>query len=464
MICYFEYYVNRVPRQAVGTHLDLVASEISLEEINPGAFATISQESTMTSIRVNIEGRPNIYVTTKAIGEFINQVQVANGRAIGPQVYLYYQPADQDVVYRARIRELAFIPDIQAGQYWKVQRHVKGEFQVIHEIWEGELTEVPLTNAYGTEYGTTWPSGIRVDNTEDISHTNEVLIHAADVDGDCQTPAMIIMRNNYNDVNEVERVFIGLNIYSAPNSFRQVQEAEDAAGTGADVVDANYSGGKYTTLTVPGGMVASTIFWNLTANDISYMAGNQFHCLLRMGPSAGTDAYDCYFYLYLANDGSAVPIWLSDPLYLPTVTSYSVEDLGVIRLPNWRVDENGFTQPMDLYMLIYSQDALAKTVKLDALHLFPVDGYRDIKLFAGLTIPYTYRLVDDQIENELYVDSGSGTGRSYTTVALGNKIMLQPRRDQKMYFIALDDSANIPGDIARTWEVEVYYRPRRLAL
>jgi hypothetical protein len=141
-----------------------------------------------------------------------------------------------------------------------------------------------------------------------------------------------------------------------------------------------------------------------------------------------------------------------------------MEDLGVIRLPPWRVDEAGLTQPMDFYMLIYSKDGAAKTVDMDALHLYPVDGYRDIRLFAGLYVGFTERLVDDMIEDELFADTGAGTGRSYTAVALGNKIMLQPGKDQRLYFVATDDSISIPADVARTWTVKAYYRPRRLAL
>ena len=68
------------------------------------------------------------------------------------------------------------------------------------------------------------------------------------------------------------------------------------------------------------------------------------------------------------------------------------------------------------------------------------------------------------IEDELYSDSGVGTGRTYTAVALGNKILLQPGKDQRLYFVATDDSIAIPGDVARTWTVKAYYRPRRLAL
>jgi len=118
---------------------------------------------------------------------------------------------------------------------------------------------------------------------------------------------------------------------------------------------------------------------------------------------------------------------------------------------------------MDFYMLAYSKTNVAKNVDFDALHLYPVDGYRDIRLFAGLYVGFNERLVDDMIEDELYQDTGAGTGRGYTAVALGNTILLQPGKDQRLYFVALDDGA-LPGDVNRTLTVKAYYRPRRLAL
>jgi len=455
MICYFEYGTGTAQ-----VHLDLTNTEISLEEINPGAFATPSQELTQTAIRVTVSGKPNIYDTTQTIGDIINQCQVVNGRQISYRVYLYYQPAGQDTVYRARCRAIGFIPDPASGQYWKIQRFVKGEFQVIHEIWEGALTQIPLTNPYATNDTT----GLRVDNTTDATpRYNYVAIDSLDVDGDAPAPVKIELTNSYNDANNVDRIFIGLNVWSTPGSFVQVLEAEDATGTGGDVVNAGYSNGKYTRITPPGGAIAATVFWNLSADDIKYMGGNQFHILMRLGPTLGADAYDCYYYLYLANDGRLEPVWLSDPLYLPASASYAMEDLGVIRMPPWRVDEAGLTQPMDFYMLAYSKDATAQNVDFDALHLYPVDGYRDIRPFAALYIGFTERLVDDMIEDELYQDTGAGTGRCNTIAALGNKIMLQPGKDQRLYFVALDDGA-LPGDVNRTWTVKAYYRPRRLAL
>lgn len=457
MILYFEYGTP-----ATGLSLNLVNSEISTEEIQPGAFATPAQELTQTTISVSIEGRPNIYTTTETIGAIINQAQVTNGRAIGPRVYLYYQPANQSTIYRARVRAITFAPDASAGQYWKVQRHVKGTFDVIHEIWEGELTQIPLTNTYATSD----TAGIRVDNNYDATHDNTVAIDSLDVTGDAPTPAKIELTNTLNVAAYVNQVFIGQNVYSVPASFTQVFEFENASGIGAGtVVDADYSNGNYVRLSPPGGAVASTIYWSLTDAQVRYMAGNQFHVLLRVKDgAAGLDAFYCYYYVYLANNGSALPIWLSEPMYINIAAGESlINDLGVIRLPPWRVDDAGLTQAMRLYMLIYSQDGVAKDADLDCIHLFPVDGYRDIKLYAGLTVANTQRLIDDEIEEELYKDTGAGTGRSYTATALGTKIMLQPGKDQKLYFVALDDTA-LSAKITRTWSLKIWYRPRRLAL
>lgn len=457
MILYLEYGPG-----AAGLHLDLVNSAISTETITPGAFATPSQELTQTAIQVSIRGYPNIYETTAAIGNMINQCQVTNGRGIGPRVYLYYQPADQSTTYRARVKAIAFTPSPEAGQYWKYQRVVKGEFTVIHEIWEGELTQIPLTNSYATDD----IAGLQIDGTYDATHTNEASIDGLDVIGDAPTPAKIELLNNYASAAAVSRLFIGLNVYSYPATFQQVWEMENANGIGAGtVIDANYSNGNYVRLSPPGGGIGSLVYWNLTANDVRYMNGNQFHVLLRVKDgAAGLDAFYCYYHVYLANGGSALPIFFSEPMYINiSGGEYMVNDLGVIRLPPWRVDDSGLTQAMRLYMLIYSVDAVAKDADIDCIHLFPVDGYRDIQCFGGLTIAQNSRLVDDMIDDEIYQDTGAATGRNNTLVGMGAEIMLQPGKDQKLMFVTLDNSTPA-SKIGRTWAAKVWYRPRRLAI
>lgn len=455
MILYFEYGTP-----ATGMNLNLAGSEVNTEEIQPGAFASPSQELTQTTINVTIQGRPNIYATTTTIGAIINQCQVTNGRAIGPRVYLYYQPANQETVYRARVRAIAFAPE-GSGAYWKIQRSVRGVFTVIHEIWEGELTQVPLTNTYATDD----VAGIRVDNNYDATHDNTVTIDSLDVIGDAPAPAKIELTNTYNIATGVGSLFIGLNAYSTPATFQQVWEFENCAGPPPTTVDALYSNGAYVRLTPPGGAVGTSVYWNLTANDVSYMGGNQFHVLLRMKDgAAGLDAFYCYYQVYLANGGSALPIWLSEPMYIDiSGGEYLVSDLGVIRLPPWRVDDAGLTQAMRLYVTVYSIDGVAKDADLDCIHLYPVDGYRDIETFAGLSVGFGSRLIDDGIDDEIYQDTGAGTGRSNTLVGMGGEIMLQPGRDQKLYFVALNFGTPA-ATLARTWTLKVWYRPRRLAL
>jgi hypothetical protein len=413
---------------------------------------------TQTIVRLAIQGRPNIYHATTILGDVMNQVQVYEGRMISNEVFFYYQPANQDMVYRARVRGLAFTPAPGSGEYWKNQRFIRGELNVIHTIWEGELTTLPLTNGNGTDVTT----GLEIDNTDDATHDNWVTINDEDITGDAPTPAMIEITNTYVGA-VMERVFIGHNVYSFPLTYTQILEGENAVGA-AVTVNAAYSDGEYGGFTAPGGNIAVSLQWDLTANEVRYFSGNQFHVLLRLGPSSGGDAYLCYYYVYLANAGSALPIWLSEPLYLPSATAYHMEDLGVIRIPPWRVDEAGLTAAMRFFILIYSKDANPQDVTIDAVHLWAVDGYRDIRMFGGLTVAQNARLVDDMIEDEIYRDTGAATARSNTLVALGNTIMLQPGKDQRLYFVMSGQTGTAPLNVARTANVIVKYRPRRLAL
>ena len=255
-------------------------------------------------------------------------------------------------------------------------------------------------------------------------------------------------------------MLVGQNVNCSPANWQQVWEAEDASNTPADVVDVTCSAGKYTRMNT----AASFIYWSLTANDLAYALGNQFHAILRAGPdTVGSATQDFYFYLYLALTGSSLPIWQSDPIY-PGSSYFNYENMGVVRIPPWRVNEGLYTTTLDLYMLLYTQDGTVKNADLDALYLWPVDGYRDIQLFAGLICDNKERIVDDMIEDELYHDTGVGTGRTHTIVALGSRIMLRPYKDQKLYFLQEQSGFTSVSGIIRTMNISVYYRPRRLAL
>ena len=71
------------------------------------------------------------------------------------------------------------------------------------------------------------------------------------------------------------------------------------------------------------------------------------------------------------------------------------------------------------------------------------------------------KLYGDMIENDSWVDSGTGTDRTGNCVGLGPPILVHPSRDQKLYILARHSG----GDTTETTcDVKVYYRPIRLVI
>jgi hypothetical protein len=315
--------------------------------------------------------------------------------------------------------------------------------------WEGELTQIPLTNGNGTRD----LAGLLVYNHDDADtgHDNWVDLEALDIEGDLPAPILLQMTNNVASQTGVVRV--GHNVYSNPGTLVHMLEAEHGllSPTSASV---DASGDTYTTLSWSGTTQTQVERWTLSSDMLDAAAGNPFRALLK--------TFDIWPYtdvwLQLKLLDSSTVIWEGPEVLLDAAY---LADLGAIHLPPGRL--HGATGHIALTLGLYARRTTAgsHSATIDYIFLMPLDGYRRL-VTTGVGIATTYRLVDDMIAGELYVDDGAGENRYGEFVASGKAIELVPGHDQRLYFIQERTTGTV--EITRTLDVTVHYRPRRVTL
>ena len=461
MILQIEYGTDSTTYETQKVSLDLVGSDISVVEFTPGQFANPAQTSAQGTIIVNLHGKPAFTHATAVLGKIQVQVQANIGRNFGPNVWLWYSPTDDRNLYRARVLALDFVPAGSAAYFRPPNRNMEATITIDHGVWQGALTQVPLANWSTTNVKTL--ADLTIDNSSDTlvpRRDNTAYIDGDDVIGDIPSPAYLKITNT-TAADEVYQYWISNNVNSAPLQFNHVLEAEAATPLTA-VAKADASGASVNELSTNNTAddPAYALKWDVSSTIVTRAAGNQFHLLIKSHPSQALS--DKVFFRAIIKDSTGTDTFyrgeqVSVPGAGPNLCS---ADLGVIRIPPWRVDLT-LVPPagIDLILQSYLIDGATGLTKqyIDAIYLFPVDSFRNLKMLAGLG--QNDYLIDDMIEGTSYIFSGGAIAGVF--VPLGTPILLHPGRNQRLYFLAQTDG----GDTAdHTSSVAVWYRPLKLVI
>lgn len=450
MILYLEYGTL-----ASGLNLNLVNSEFSCAEFDPGLFNDPLSMVAEATAKINIHGRPALVAATATIGKLQTQVATSIGRDIQPFVFLWYSPDNDQNLYRARVYSITFSPEGSASFFMTGQRFMTAILGIAHGPWEGALTQIPLTNAHATDD----LAGIQVDNADDATYDCTVTINPEDVEGDIPAPIRLEMELDYNVSSRKSQLFwISNNVNSSPANFPWVLEAESAVGGTPAVVAGNSNGSRNVIAIDP--VEAVKLTWTMTAAQMAYAAGNLFHVLIRFSTDDDTVSY----YRLRIDDATATDtFWEGEQVKFSTQYATLIRDLGVIRLPPWRMAEGSNNDALTLALLAQSSDGTSFNVAVDCVYLMPVDSFRFINLIGA--VRYQHRMVDDEIEEDLFVDTVAAPGRprECSGVAIGTPILIHPGKTNKLYFQSHTATSNIaPIDMDHL--VKIYYRPLRIAL
>jgi hypothetical protein len=320
--------------------------------------------------------------------------------------------------------------------------------------WEAAEVAVTVTNTHGS--GTT---GVTVYNYLDAMHHNYVDIASTQITGQMPTPARIEFKSTFlNDV--MGNLFIGHNVYADPNTLVPILECEGArTAVGGVYTDATCSDSTWMQYLLVNLTATRTALmtWQISSTNLSYFRGRFFRLFLRCQakPSAGV-----YVQAKVLLQVGAEQVAAAGQETLLNENE-QLQDLGVLQIPPYLMGDTGILFGVDL--ALYGRARGAGTLGADFLYLMPLDGYRELRprVLANM---YNITLIDDGMTDNLWAE-GYGTlsnERMGTYYGMGPRIMLVPGRQQRLHFL---QSSTVGGsEIARTGEVVVKYRPRRVTL
>lgn len=438
------------------TTLDLIGSDISTIDFDPGFFDNPSQLYAQAVVKISMHGKPAYTHASKLISRFQVHVQTEVGRDLGLAAYLYYSPTDDQQLYRARIYSLSFQTTGDQAYFRAPNRNIEAVLVVTHGIWQGALTQLPLTNSHATN--TLNP--LQIENTFDsLGRDNTVLIRGSDVEGDLPAPIKLKITNT--NILAVSQYWYSLNVNSAPTLFKHVYEGESATPL-SNVVTADGSDGNSNSISVASTTDTTMLTWTLAGISMLQAAGNQFHVFISNHYSK-TFSTNIYWRFTIKDAGGLSTLWKGEQVSFPNVgLDMGFGDYGVIRLPPFRVDRENYPPTGILLILSAAQITAAAAIQqyIDSIKLFPVDGFRNI--VPNAFIQKDDYLIDDMIEGVSY-QYFAGVG-NLGAPALGNPILIHPNRDQKLYFLCNRYGGGSSNIVSLTNTVQIWYRPQRLII
>lgn len=377
------------------------------------------------------------------LNKLFRQAEIFQKREVGTRVFLEIQLQSGDDYWRSELLEAAPIPTSETLDLGLISGAMKLRLSWRRRAyWEGPETVLPLTNGNGTNVTT----GITVHPINDASHSNYVAISGSNVTGDLPAPIKLILENTYNDTNRMGDTWMALNVRSNPSSLVHVLEGESAT-SGATSGTANadlYSNANIGNITIPVSEGQQICYWDLDNTFLQNCAGNDFMVLAKTNTSP---SFETWMRLRLSMLGLTI---LANGSLVKLNSSMVYHELGVLRLPPYLV---GMANLGTIRLELRAKTIISYTMGLDFLQLMPLDSYRKIA-HIGYDIGYGAKLVDNQIDNLLYADWG-GEASGYQ-VAYGEKINLEPGKNQRIYFFYEGSDYGL-----RTAKATISYRPRR---
>lgn len=275
---------------------------------------------------------------------------------------------------------------------------------------------------------------------------NYAEIAAADVDGSLPAPLRLEITNDYDDVYRDGLVWVGHNVNSDPANLEHILQAEDATGE-TTTLSALVSGCAYKTCEWSGTTETDLLTWDLTTELLNYAASMPMRFLVRFTSNNPTQAW-----VRLKIKMALTTIW-EGPLVLLSLNS--IQELATTRVAPYLV---GAVDMYPLTLVLSAKHPLdgAHALAIDYLQMTPLDGWRKYEP-RGYGFAYQTRIVDDGIEDILYVD-WDPDGKTGHYIGYGEPIAVHPGKLQRLYFLHQGMTGN--SDPRRTLTIKAFYRPR----
>ena len=353
--------------------------------------------------------------------------------------WLNFSPSTTLATWRDKIMDGAVLYDARLLKRWREKKAIVSPVMRREGSWNGAEVQIPLSNPNGTADTT----GLRVYNCNDgatvdstYKQNNYVDIAGASVLGDLPGATRLEITNLFAGTGEPMMVWIGHN-FTNPSTFVWNFEGEDAeiGGSPADVADANSSSGYYENL--PGfygnGFFNKAFKWTLSSAQLDAAAGRLYHVLARFASSTYITDFRYQLTMDLISGASTLAVWSGPVFYLDTSVAHIIRDLGVVRLPPKLAGYSGLAAHKLNLEAAFDDLVATKPLAIDFIQLVPADGWRFLEAIAHVW-PTNYRLADDGINGDIWLDNGAGAERTGAWVGTGKAIELQPGKDQRLSF------------------------------
>jgi hypothetical protein len=389
----------------------------------------------------------------QSLNRLFHQARHRQRTGMGDRVWVQLQPIADETAWESEV----FSGRVLMDDTYRAGLQIAAE-QVLSQIvftrryyWEGAEDTLPLANYNGSDV----TDGLTVYNTTDDdgeyeARLNYVDILGTDVEGDLPTPLILELENTYNETADLSWVWIAANIRSNPSDLSHHLEGEDATGgTTSNVATA--SSGSYQTFTTALDSQVAIFDWTLTSNMLTDCAGNWFQIMWR-----STEDLRYIWFEWELHAGSTT-VWKSDEFQVDRSVATAIRAAGAVRLPPWLP---GLESSVELGLKLYGRKTGGFTCAIDFLELWALDSYAVLFGSSGY-VPYGDTLVYDGIEKTTYVSGTTGNAGTFTAYA--GPIMVEPGKDERLYFLQHANQADL-AEVDRTMKVVAKYRPRRLCL
>jgi hypothetical protein len=427
--CILGHYVPGTPKRTGPGELDYGDVTESIEVTFTGASAAAAQS------------------TINSVERLLLAAARRQNLGVGSRIFLQFQPIGDATQWRSEVR----VGDVNLGDRSMVtfgQAKIEASIiltRVPH--WEGSRTQIPLTNANGTNN----TAGLTIYNHDDAQagHDNFATIAASAIDGVLPSPLEIQLQNTSGANRGYTNFYLANNYFSTGLAHILEGENRVSGGTvgpgGSDF--SNYSNGQYTRLTG----TAFTCTWNISSAILQQIRGRYMRLLAKMDWLTGGDVW---VKPVLKDYYGLVTLYAGPEVKLSLLTDSLLQDLGVIPLP-----VGGDSSWAQLRLSLEFRAGSSQTLDIDYVQLTPADPlcWRDIAQ-RGMEVQNNDYVVDDGIEGLTYLIEGGANHPIYAPI--GTPLHVFPGVAQRLYVLC-DGVGTSP---IWTMKIKAWYRPRRITI
>lgn len=279
-------------------------------------------------------------------------------------------------------------------------------------------------------------------------------VTAGDVVGDLPAPTIIKMKNVED--SSLRRFWISKRDREDHDIDIVLDDTEavSALGTPTTATAATYVYGQTSTVTLSTDDTwVSLMKWDLDPSDIKEWGGKFLVLLIGHGASAGQAAVKYKVRTKFAD----LTTWSETGV--TQGTGDKITPIGIIDiLPGFRHDggkpfsKAGVSSTIEIQGYTTDQP---KNINIDCLYLLPLDGLRVMSV-SGAWIEQNDVITDDGIDEWFYVNDPVGGKATAILSAIGNSIILEPNKAQRLYFTWRHASF----DASQEMEIDIDYQPR----